>query len=94
MTKFPGLSRRKVEEAGHFLSLPPTLGIPRLLGSGIPGGGWRGAVYTGREGRGSQPRACRACWAAPLGSERSPRQVTSRSLAGLERGSSWSLLRR
>lgn len=90
MTQFPGRSHRKAAEAGHFLALPPTLGIPRLLGAGRglasrrlqAGGGWRGAVYAGRAGPESQPRACLACRAAPLGSERAPRPVTSRGPRG------------
>lgn len=38
VTQFPGPSRRKVEGAGHFSALPPTLGIPQLW---APGGLWR-----------------------------------------------------
>lgn len=38
MTQFPGWSHRKVEGAGHFSALPPTLGIPRPW---APAGLWR-----------------------------------------------------
>lgn len=94
VTQFPGLSRRKVEGAGHSSALPPTLGIPQLR---APGGLWRpgswepvgaGGEQLLQAGGSPEPNPRRpglSGSSAGLPARTPPLQVTSGGLAGSRR---------
>lgn len=86
MTQFPGLSLRKVDGAGHFSPLLPTLGIPRLW---APGSRWELEGSSLPKAGGSlEPNPRRqglSGSSAGLKARSPPLQVTSSGLAGCGR---------